>query len=189
VLSKERVQEIAGRLKAMQKNGNKKVCLDLRDVAEGDEDQGVRLANFFLESGTIATLSGQKYPYEAFNADTSKFITGAPLVVLVNHGTSGPGEIVAAAVLDNKRGDVVGDRTFGEGSVQKTMELPDGAALILSVAKYASPLGKKIQDEAVTPNVVVAANLDTDDQGAAQKTPKTDDQLTKALDILKQKNS
>ena len=77
-------------------------------------------------------------------------------MVLVNHGTSGPGEIVAAAVLDNKRGDVVGDRTFGEGSVQKTMELPDGAALILSVAKYASPLGKKIQDEAVTPNIVVA---------------------------------
>jgi carboxyl-terminal processing protease len=188
LLSKERVQEIAGRLKAMQKNGNKKICLDLRDVAEGDEDQGVRLANFFLESGTIATLSGQKYPYEAFNADSSKFITGAPLVVLVNHGTSGPGEIVAAAVLDNKRGDVVGDRTFGEGSVQKTMELPDGAALILSVAKYASPLGKKIQDEAVTPNVVVAANLETDDQ-AAQKTPKTDDQLTKALGILKQKNS
>jgi carboxyl-terminal processing protease len=189
VLSKERVQEIAGRLKAMQKNGNKKICLDLRDVAEGDEDQGVRLANFFLESGTIATLSGQKYPYEAFNADSSKFITAAPLVVLVNHGTSGPGEIVAAAVLDNKRGDVVGDRTFGEGSVQKTMELPDGAALILSVAKYASPLGKKIQDEAVTPNVVVAASLETDDQAAAQKTPKTDDQLTKALDILKQKNS
>jgi carboxyl-terminal processing protease len=189
LLSKERVSEIASRLKAMQKNGNKKICLDLRDVAEGDEDQGVRLANFFLESGTIATLSGQKYTYEAFNADTSKFITGAPLVVLVNHGTSGPGEIVAAAVLDNKRGDVVGDRTFGEGSVQKTMELPDGAALILSVAKYASPLGKKIQDEAVTPNVVVVANQDNDDQTGAVKAPKPDDQLTKALDILKQKSA
>ncbi len=62
VLTKERVQEIANRLKAMQKNGNKKICLDLRDVAEGDEAQGVRLANFFLQSGTIATLSGQKYP-------------------------------------------------------------------------------------------------------------------------------
>ena len=190
VLNKERVNEIAGRLKAMQKNGNKKVLLDLRDVAEGDEEQGVRLANFFLESGTIATLSGQKYNYEAFNADTSKFITGAPLVVLVNHGTSGPGEIVAAAVLDNKRADVVGDRTFGEGSVQKTMELPDGAALILSVAKYSSPLGKKIQDEAVTPNVVVAANQDSgDDQSGAVKAPKPDDQLTKALDILKQKSA
>ena len=190
VLTKERVQEIASRLKAMQKNGNKKICLDLRDVAEGDEAQGVRLANFFLESGTIATLSGQKYPTETFNAEPSKFITGAPLVVLVNHGTSGPGEIVAAAVLDNKRGDVVGDRTFGEGSVQKTMDLPDGAALILSVAKYSSPSGKKIQDEAVTPNVVVAASQDTDDQaGRAQKAPKPDDQLIKALDILKQKSA
>jgi carboxyl-terminal processing protease len=190
VLNKERVNEIATRLKEMKKNGNKKILLDLRDVAEGDEEQGVRLANLFLESGTIATLSGQKYTYEAFNADTSKFITAAPLVVLVNHGTAGPGEIVAAAVLDNKRGDVVGDRTFGEGSVQKTMELPDGAALILSVAKYASPLGKKIQDEAVTPNVVVASNPDTsDDQNGAAKAPKPDDQLTKALDILKQKSA
>jgi carboxyl-terminal processing protease len=189
VLNKERVNEIASRLKAMQKNGNKKVLLDLRDVAEGDEEQGVRLANFFLESGTIATLSGQKYNYEAFNADTSKFITGAPLVVLVNHGTSGPGEIVAAAVLDNKRADVVGDRTFGEGSVQKTMELPDGAALILSVAKYSSPLGKKIQDEAVTPNIVVAASQDSGDDQSGAKTPKPDDQLTKALDVLKQKSA
>jgi carboxyl-terminal processing protease len=189
VLNKERVNEIASRLKAMQKNGNKKVLLDLRDVAEGDEEQGVRLANFFLESGTIATLSGQKYTYEAFNADSSKFITSAPLVVLVNHGTSGPGEIVAAAVLENKRADVVGDRTFGEGSVQKTMELPDGAALILSVAKYASPLGKKIQDEAVTPNIVVAAAPENDDQNGAAKTPKPDDQLTKALDVLKQKSA
>jgi carboxyl-terminal processing protease len=185
ILNKERVNEISSRLKEMKKNGNKKILLDLRDVAEGDEEQGVRLANFFIEAGTIATLSGQKYPYEAFNADTSKFITAAPLVVLVNHGTSGPGEIVAAAVLENKRGDLVGDRTFGEGSVQKTMELPDGAALILSVAKYASPLGKKIQDEAVTPNIVVAAGQDTDDQ----KTPKPDDQLTKALDVLKQKSA
>ena len=190
ILNKERVNEIATRLKEMKKNGNKKILLDLRDVAEGDEEQGVRLANLFLESGTIATLSGQKYTYEAFNADTSKFITGAPLVVLVNHGTAGPGEIVAAAVLDNKRGDVVGDRTFGEGSVQKTMELPDGAALILSVAKYSSPLGKKIQDEAVTPNIVVAANQEAnDDQSGAAKTPKPDDQLTKALDILKQKSA
>src|SRR6202041_2880409 len=182
VLNKERVNEIASRLKAMQKNGNKKVLLDLRDVAEGDEEQGVRLANYFLESGTIATLSGQKYSYEAFNADTSKFITGAPLVVLVNHGTAGPGEIVAAAILGNKRGDVVGDRTFGEGSVQKTMELPDGSALILSVAKYAAPDGKKIQDEAVQPNVVVASNDDDQDDSqpaAAQAKPHSDDQLDK----------
>ena len=188
VLSEERVQAMEKRLKAMQKNGNKKVLLDLRDVAEGDEAQGIRLANFFLQSGTIATLSGQKYPMKRFSADPSQFITAAPLVVLVNHGTSGPGEIVAAAVLDNKRGDVVGDRTFGEGSVQKTMELPDGAALILSIAKYATPSGKTIQDEAVTPNVVVAPAPQPDAE-AAEKATRADDQLSKALDILKQKNS
>ena len=67
------------------------------------------------------------------------------------------------------------------------MELPDGAALILSVAKYASPLGKKIQDKAVTPNVVVAGGQETEEQNGV-KTQKPDDQLTKALDILKQKS-
>ncbi len=197
-LTKDRVNEIESKLKSMQKNGNHKVLLDLRDLAEGDEAQGIRLANFFLQSGTIASLSGQKYPTQTFTAEKNKFITGAPLVVLVNHGTSGPGELVAAAVLDNKRGDVVGDRTFGEGAVQKTMELPDGAALILSVAKYAAPDGKKIQDDAVQPNVVVASNNDegTADQpatangNAPKPEPKrADDQLNKALEILKAKNA
>ena len=185
-ITKERVQAIENRLKAMKKNGNEKILLDLRDVAEGDEAQGVRLANFFLPSGTIATLSGQKFPTQTFTADHSNFVTSAPLVVLVNHGTSGAAEIVAGAILDNKRGDLVGDRTFGEGSVQKTIELPDGSALILSVAKYASPSGNKIQDNAITPNIVVASSQDFDDSGVPQKA-KTDEQLNKALDILKQK--
>jgi len=195
ILSKERVNDIEERLRAMQKDGNKKVLLDLRDVAQGDEAQAVRLANAFLQTGTIASLEGQKVPKQTFTAEPSKFITSAPLAVLVNHGTSGPGELVAAAILDNKRGDVVGDRTFGEGTVQKTIEMPDGSALILSVAKYESPSGKKIQDEAVTPNVVVASNFDQyvadDDDQPAPNTQKpeshADDQLNKALDLLKQK--
>lgn len=185
VLTKERVQAVEARLRAMSRDGNKKICLDLRDVAEGDESEGIRLANFFLKSGTIATLSGQKFPTQTFTADPSKFVTDAPLVVLVNHGTSGAAEITAAAIMENHRGDVVGDRTFGEGSVQRTMELPDGAALILSVAKYASPSGKKIQDDAVTPNIYVAPDDDFDEP----KAPHPDDQLTKALDVLKQKNA
>ena len=198
VLDKERVNDIEARLRSMQKNGNKKVLLDLRDVAEGDEAQAVRLANAFLQSGTIASLEGQKMPKQTFSAEPGKFITSAPLVVLVNHGTAGPGELLAAAILDDKRGDVVGDRTFGEGSVQKTIELPDGAALILSIAKYESPSGKKIQDDAVMPNVVIGPSIDqylaAEDQepsapNAQKPEPQTDDQLNKALDILKQKNA
>jgi carboxyl-terminal processing protease len=119
----------------------------------------------------------------------------------VNRGTAGPAEIVAAAILENARGDVVGDKTFGDGSVQKVINLPDGSALILSVAKYYSPSGKAIQDSAITPNVVVA---DSDDDGAAPdedqdatvpvdenkvKTPQQDEQLRKAIEVLKKRES
>ncbi len=197
VLTKERVTEIEARLRAMAKNNNKKVLLDLRDVTVGDEAQGVRLANAFVQSGKLATLEGQKYPAQTFTADPAKFITAVPLAVLVNHGTSGAAELVAAAILDSKRGDVVGDRTFGEGAVQKTIDMPDGAALLLSVAKYESPSGKKIQDDAVTPNVTVSPSIDqflAEEDGTAatpEETakPHADDQLNKALDLLKAKTA
>jgi carboxyl-terminal processing protease len=196
-LTRERVAEIETRLKAMQKNGNKKVLLDLRDVATGDSAQAIALANAFLQSGTIASIEGQKYPKQTFTAEPAKFITGAPLVVLVNHGTAGPAELVAAAILDNKRGDLVGDRSFGDGTLQKTIELPDGAAVILSIAKYEGPLGKAIQEQAVTPNIVVTESIDqylaeedSDNLKPEEKAaPRTDDQLNKALDVLKQKNA
>ncbi|MGH7227005.1 MAG: S41 family peptidase, partial [Gemmataceae bacterium] len=149
----------------------------------------VRLANFFLSTGTIATLEGQTVPTQTFSAEASKAInTTSPLVVLVNGGTAGPAEIVAAALQDDGRGELVGERTFGEGSVQKTFDLPDGGAVILSVAKYAEPDGKKIEDDAVTPKTLVAsAQADEDDTGAKTSTPQPDDQLAKALEMLKAK--
>jgi carboxyl-terminal processing protease len=192
ILTRERVDQTIARLHDMAKDNNKKVLLDLRDVAEGDPQQGVRLANAFLQSGTIASLQGQTVPPQTFTALASNFVTSAPLVVLVNHGTSGAAELVAGAILDNKRGDVVGDRTFGEGAEQKTFTLPDGSALLLTVAKYQSPSGKKIEDEAVTPNVVVGENIDqllTQGDNTTPAAPHTDDQLNKALSILKQKNA
>lgn len=190
-------QEIAGKIRNLQKQGAKKFVLDLRNSAIGEESEGIATANLLLDHGTITYLQGQKYPRQAFNADPAKNVTKLPVAVLVNRGTAGPAEIVAAAVLENARGDVVGDKTFGDGSVQKLIDMPDGAALILSVAKYYSPGGKAIQDVAVTPNVVVADNEDDgglpdDDQPTAapdaqnQKVkPQTDDQLNKAIEVLK----
>jgi carboxyl-terminal processing protease len=191
VLTRERVDEMVSRLRDMPKDNNRKVLLDLRDVAEGDPQQGVRLANAFLQSGTIGSLQGQTVPTQTFTAEASKFITAAPLVVLVNHGTAGAAELVAGAILDNKRGDLVGDRTFGEGAEQKTFTLPDGSALMLTIAKYQSPSGKKIEDVAVTPNVAVSQSIE---EAAAEnennpQEPRTDDQLNKALQLLKQKNA
>jgi carboxyl-terminal processing protease len=184
-LTADRVDEIAAKIKAAGKN--RKVLLDLRDSSGDDAQQGIRLANFFIKQGTLATLEGQKFPTQTFTADATKVLTDAPMDVLVNRGTYGAAELAAGAILDAKRGDVVGERTFGEGSVQKTIELPDGAALLLTVAKYESPDGKKIEDDAVTPNVAVEEPIIDDDQEAAPA--KGDEPLTKALDLLKAKTS
>jgi carboxyl-terminal processing protease len=201
IVDHDHVQQIEIKLKGMSKAGNKKILLDLRDVAAGDVPEATRLANFFLKDGTIAMLEGQKVEKQTFTADASKSInTTAPVVVLVNRGTAGPAELVAAALLDNKRADLVGEKTFGEGAQQKTFELPDGAALILSIAKYESPSGKKIQDDGVTPGVLVASNNDDaavaedDTTTASESKPPlqkpnvtVDEQLSKALDLLKNK--
>src|SRR5450755_141677 len=195
-------QEIASKLRDLQRQGAKKLVLDLRNAASGSESEGVATANLFLDHGTITYLQGQKYPRQAFNADPAKDITKLPVAVLVNRGTAGPAEIVASAILENARGDVIGDKTFGDGSVQKLIEMPDNSALILSIAKFYSPSGKSIQDAAVTPNVLIAdtteddAGLLDEDQQAnpdekKEVKPKNqqDDQLNKALETLKNRES
>ncbi len=197
-LLKGRSQEVANRIKSLQKQGAKKLVLDLRNVSSGEQAEGVALANLFLNHGTITYLQGQKFPRQTFNADPQKAITDMPLVVVVNRGTSGAAEVAAVALLENARADVVGEKTFGDGSVQKTLDLPDGAAVILSVAKFYTPGGKAIQDTAVTPNVVVS---DKDDEvvlpeedearGTGKDEPlkkekkSTDEQLRRAVDVLK----
>jgi len=199
-LTKGKAQDIAAKIKSLEKSGAKKLILDLRNTSDGDESEGIATANLFLNHGTITYLQGQKYPREAFNADPAKAITTLPVAVLVNKGTAGAAEIVAAALLENARADVVGDKTFGDGSVQKTIDLKDGGALILSVAKYYSPSGKAIEDTAVTPNVLVADETDnviSDDDGAEaapaepEAKPKNtqDDQLHKAVEVLKSRSS
>jgi carboxyl-terminal processing protease len=197
VLTKGKAAEIADKIKSLQKKGAKKLVLDLRYNSEGDEEEGVAVANLFLGKGTIGSLQGQKYEKVTYTADPQKKITDLPLAVLVNRGTAGAAELVASAILDNTRGDVLGDKTFGEGSVQKLIEVPDGSALILSVAKYYTSNGKVIQDTGITPNILVASNDDiaaiSDDDDSAtndepQKVqPKEDEQLRRAIEVLKTK--
>jgi len=199
---KGRSQEIAAKLKALEKSGAKKIILDLRNSGGGEEEEGVATANLFLNHGTITYLQGQKYPKQAFNADPQKaIVTSLPLVVLVNRGSAGPAEIVAASIMENARGDVLGDKTFGSGSIQKVIDMPDGAALILSVAKYYSPSGKAIQDTAITPNILVAdandefiapdedENAPNEPKEEKEKTNQPDDQLNRAIQVLKGQNT
>ena len=199
-LNEGKAQEIASKIKSLERHGARKLILDLRNAAEGAPAEGVAVANLFLDRGLITYLQGQKYAREAFNADPQKKVTDLPLVVMVNRGTAGPAEIVASALLENARADVLGDKTFGFGSVQKVIEIPDGSALILSVAKYYSPSGKAIQDQAVTPNILVATADDDillpdegeDDAEPAPapknpQDPNQDEQLRRAIEVLKNK--
>ena len=107
---------------------------------------------------------------------------------------------MAAAILENARGDLVGDKTFGSGTVQKVIEMKDGSALILSIAKYYTPAGKAIQDSAITPNVLIAdadddAALPDEDENAVpsaeteKPAPQPDQQLNKAIEVLKNRTS
>ncbi len=196
-LGKGKAQEIAQRIKQLQQSGARKLVLDLRNVSEGDLAEGQAVANLFLNHGVITYVEGQTYPRQTFNAEQGKYVTGMPLIVLVNHNTAGPAEIVAAALMDNARAETVGDKTFGVGSVQKLIEVRNGAAVILSIAKYYSPSGKAIPDVGITPTVQAAAVEDeadpSDDTAVAppktiRGTPGADEQLRRALELIKRRS-
>jgi carboxyl-terminal processing protease len=197
-LSPALVKDIAAAIDKLQKEGAQKLVLDLRGCAVGTPDDGIALANLFLSKGLITYEQGQRVPRQNFEADPSKAVTSLPLAVLTNHGTASAAEIAAAALMGNKRAQVVGERTYGNASVRRTITMDDGGAIILSVAKYYSPDGKAIQDTGVTPGVVVAepeVQVDIDENGepipgppeaapAPQKKAEDDPVVKKALELL-----
>jgi carboxyl-terminal processing protease len=188
------VRQISDKLQEFQRQGAKKLILDLRDSATGSENDGIETAQLFLSSGTIATLQGQTMATQTFSADPSKVVWKAPMTVLISNGTAGPAEILAAAIGDNHRGDTVGETTFGTASEQKIIPLDDGAALILTVANYFTPDGKSIPKEGVAPTVEVnapapddVAQLNQDPLAPPEpgQLPSADDPVVKkAIEIL-----
>jgi carboxyl-terminal processing protease len=176
-LAPGKVKEVAAAVESLQKQGAQKLILDLRNVAVGGPQEGIALANLFLAKGEITYLQGQKVPRQDFNAEASKDITKLPLVVITNRGTADGAEIAAAALLEDKRAELVGERTYGDASLRKAVTMDDGGAIILSVAKYYSPTGKSIQDVGVTPDTVMAepeAQVELDENG--EPLPETPDQ-------------
>jgi carboxyl-terminal processing protease len=188
--------EARKQLDGLLKKGASSIVLDLRFAAGGEDREGVELANLFVETGTIASLQGQKFEKQTFSANPKDLLTKAPLVVLINQGTAGAAEIAAGAISDNSRGQLVGTRSFGLGGHQKLLQLPDGNALLISVAKYYTPTGKEISEAGITPNVEVAqageeiVDPSSEDQLDVVPAPQTsatpeDRQLKKAIEVLK----
>jgi len=136
------------KLKTLISAGAQKLLLDLRDCAGGKPEQGAELANLFIRNGPIYIVKGRLGEVlEEIKADPEKFLTDLPMAVLINGSTAGPAEIVAGALKASGRARVVGERSYGMGSVQKRIELKSGAVLILSTAKFYTPDGKLIEND------------------------------------------
>lgn len=195
LLLQGRANDAKKQLEDLLKKGATGVILDLRGSAGGKDSEGYQLANYFVDSGSLGYIQGQKVPKKVFAADPKVAVTKVPLVVLVDGGTGSGAEIAAAAIKDSKRGTIVGTHTFGTGSRQNLIVLDGGAALLLSDAKYYSPSGKDLQVNGVAPDVTVSKNnnrLDLNSAQTLEAPPPTTDprseeelQLEKAIQVLK----
>jgi carboxyl-terminal processing protease len=185
------LKDVAAKIQDLEKQGAKKLVLDLRHCATGGPEDGTKLANMFLDKGLITYIEGQKVQRQDINAEAAADITHLPVVVMVNRGTADGAEVAAAALLDDKRAEVVGERTYGDAAVRKAVSMDDGSAVILSVAKYYSPSGKAIQDTGVTPSVPMVETdaVSVDDDGnpvtaEPEQKPGDDVILKKAIEVV-----
>jgi carboxyl-terminal processing protease len=198
------------RLQDLVKQGAQKIIIDLRSVAGGEIQEGVTVANYFIPSGPLArTIGREQKVLKGFEADPKVALFNGPAVVLIDTGTAGAAEVVASAFAERKRGDVVGERSFGAGAEQELFTLRDGDGLLLTTVKWASGSGKPFLGEdrahsGVAPTVEVKRpeapdNLDVDDLSSSeepkpnaspepiQKPEPEDLQLKKAIELLRDK--
>jgi carboxyl-terminal processing protease len=203
-------------LQELVKQGAQKIVLDLRSVAGGEIQEGVTVANFFIRDGQIAkTIGREQKVLKSFEADPKVALFTGPVVVLIDSGTAGAAEVVASAFLEDKRGDVVGEKSFGAGAEQELFTLRDGDGLLLTTVKWASGSGKPFLGEdrnhsGIAPSVEVkrAENQDAtdvedltgnDEEKPNQPKPKSpsepvapkpqpeDTQMKKAIELLRDK--
>lgn len=160
-LSAGEAGDIRSAVQGMTKQGVQKIVLDLRGVATGTIDDGAAVANIFIREGEIAKVIGRENKVtKVYTADSSKAIFEGQINVLIDLGTAGASEVVASAILERKRGEVVGERSFGAGTEQQLFTLRGGDGLLLTTAKWASAsgvpfLGEDRNSTGVKPSVEV----------------------------------
>lgn len=135
------------------------LILDMRNNPGGLLDQAVSVSDLFLQSGTIVTTESRRKEVDRRVATGQGTEPNYPIIVLVNGGSASASEIVAGALQDNARALIMGSQSFGKGSVQSVMELDDGSALKLTIARYFTPSGRSIQALGITPDVVVGESM------------------------------
>ncbi len=171
--------ELANAVAKLEKQGAQAYILDLRNNPGGLLQAGIEIARFWLDEGTIVYTVNRQGILGSFDANQPA-LTRAPLVVLVNQGTASASEILAGALQDNGRAQLVGDKTFGKGLIQSLFDLPDGSGLAVTVAKYETPNHHDIHKLGITPDRIVPNEPITIEQVGTQ----ADSQYQAALEVL-----
>src|ERR1041385_2379107 len=166
--------DVRARLQDLLKQGAQKIVIDIRDTAGGSLNEAVTVANLFIKDGVIAeTIGREGKALKTFTADPKVTLFSGPVVAMIDTGTAGAAEVVASALLDRNRGQVVGEKSFGAGTEQQLFTLRGGDGLLLTTVKWASANGKTFLGEdrahsGVTPTAEVkgqdvADSVDPDD--------------------------
>ncbi len=210
--------DVRARAQELLKQGAQKLVLDLRNVAGGSLAEGVKVANFFIKDGALAQTIGRgNKALKTLSADPKETIFDGPVSLVIDRGTAGAAEIIASAFIERKRGDVVGEKSFGAGAEQQLFTLRNGDGLLLTTVKWASSTGKPFLAAGIVPSVEVkrpelADAVDPDDltgndndeiaqpnnsgndktevspEAASPKQQPEDVQLKKALELLRDKD-
>tara|TARA_B100000749_G_scaffold73154_1_gene54931 strand:- start:23 stop:868 length:846 start_codon:yes stop_codon:yes gene_type:complete len=173
--------QIKNKLKKLSKDNNiKGYILDLRNNPGGLLTQAIKISDFFLDNGEIVSTKGRKSSENRkWFAKKGDIINGKSLIVLINYGSASAAEIVAGALKDHKRAILIGENSFGKGSVQSIIPLKNRGAIRLTISKYYLPSGQSITEVGVTPDIEVA-----EDSEEFKMNTKTDNQLNFALKLL-----
>jgi carboxyl-terminal processing protease len=177
--------EVRARLQDLVKQGAQKIVIDLRDTAGGSLPEAVAVANLFIKDGVIAQTVGREgKALKTFTADAKATLFSGPVVALIDTGTAGAAEVVASALLERNRGQVVGEKSFGAGTEQQLFTLRGGDGLLLTTVKWATAGGKTFLGEdrahsGVTPTVEVKGQEVAEAVDADELTGNDDDAINK----------
>jgi carboxyl-terminal processing protease len=177
--------EIKTRLQELLKQGAQKIVVDMRDTAGGSLNEAVNVANLFVKDGVLAqTIGREGKALKTYTADPKATIFTGPVVALIDSGTAGAAEVVASALMERNRGQIVGEKSFGAGTEQQLFSLRGGDGLLLTVVKWATSNGKTFLGEdrahsGVTPNVEVKGQEVADAVDPDELTGNDDDTITK----------
>ena len=153
--------QIKNKIKKFKKNNINKFILDLRNNPGGLLSQAVKISDFFLNNGEIvSTKSRKSFENRKYFAKKGDIIDGETLVVLINNGSASASEIVAGALKDHKRAILIGNNSYGKGSVQSIIPLKNKGAIRLTISKYYLPSGVSISEVGVSPDIVIAESSD-----------------------------